>query len=54
MVSVLLGLVTVLFGSWGLFHWWGGVTGILKGLLPFSFICGGLIAILAGSSSFRK
>lgn len=54
MTSIFFGLLTVALASATIFHWWGDGWLILKGLLPFSFICGGLIAIIAGISSLKK
>lgn len=54
MLSILLGTVTVALGIYGLLHWSSHVLVFLKAIIPVSFICGGLIAILAGISSLRK
>lgn len=54
MIAIVLGLVSVILGSWGVYFWFENFIALLKGLLPFSFICGGIIAIVAGTSSLKK
>ncbi|MBI2118749.1 MAG: hypothetical protein HYT97_03875 [Elusimicrobia bacterium] len=54
MMSIVLGLCSLLLGSWGVYFWFGNFIFLLKGLLPISFVCAGIIAILAGISSLRK
>ncbi|MBI3012422.1 MAG: hypothetical protein HYY63_02235 [Elusimicrobia bacterium] len=54
MISILIGLLTVCLGAFGAAIWFPQLIFMLKGLLPISMVCGGLIAILAGISSLRK
>lgn len=54
MTTLILGLASVALGAFGLAQWLPEFLTFLKGLLPLSFICGGLIAVLAGISSLRK
>ena len=54
MISILLGLLTVALGGYGVYLWFGTLLTVLKGLLPISFVCGGIIAIIAGLSSLKK
>ena len=54
MMSVALGLAAVALGSYGVYYWSGDFAGLIKGLVPLSFACGGLVAIAAGISSLRK
>jgi hypothetical protein len=54
MMSIVLGLLSIALGVSGVWHWWGDCASVLRGLLPLSFVCGGLVAVLAGISSFRK
>ena len=54
MTSIILGLITVALGVFGVLHWMTDFLGVLKGLVPLSFICGGIVAIFAGISSLRN
>ena len=54
MMSLILGLLTAAIGGYGIYHWLGDSFILLKGLIPLSFICGGLLAVLAGISSLKK
>lgn len=63
MVSLIVGVVCVLFGLWGLVHSWewaGGARGIvmlgkaLVACLPFLLVVGGVIAGIAGVSSIKE
>lgn len=53
-MSIVLGMIAVALGSYGIYHWLGDFFIFLKGLLPFSFICGGLITIAAGIASLKS
>lgn len=54
MAAILVGVLTVALGVAGILRWPSDCLILLKGLLPVSFIGGGIIAILAGISSLRK
>lgn len=54
MLSIILGLLTVALGSYGVYYCRGDFFVAMKGLIPLSFVCGGIVAILAGISSLRK
>lgn len=54
MLSIILGLLTVGIGGYGIYIWFGDFLGVAKGILPLSFVCGGIISILAGISSLKK
>ena len=54
MLSLILGLLTIALGFYGVSHWTADFAAFLKGVVPVSLICGGLIAVLAGISSLRK
>ncbi len=53
-MAISLGLLATLFGLYGIFIWNKEFCFILKGLLPLSLLCAGIIAILAGIHSFKK
>ncbi len=54
MMSLVLGILTAALGIYGLSSWSGDFVIFLKGLVFFGLIFAGLIAFLAGLSSFRK
>ena len=51
MISVLLGLIFLGLGIFGLTQYWSEFLIFVKGFLPFSLAVSGIIAILAGVSS---
>jgi hypothetical protein len=51
MLAVLLGLMFVVAGAFGVFVWKVDFVVVLKGLLPFLFLVGGVISIVAGTTS---
>lgn len=53
MTAVLFGIAFVLFGLWGMNHWFSDLLLILRGLAPFSLFLGGVVALVVGLSSFR-
>ena len=53
MAAILIGVVFVLVGLWGVAHWVHDLVAVLKGLGPISMVLGGVIAIVAGISSLR-
>ena len=53
MMSLILGLLTVGIGAYGI-SLIGDPCVLFKSLIPLSFVCGGLLAVLAGISSLKK
>ena len=53
MMAVIVGLIFALLGLWGIIHWWGSFVEVLKGSVPVMFLCGGLLAIIAGITAIR-
>jgi hypothetical protein len=53
MLAVIVGLVFVALGLWGVIAWWTSFLVILKGLVPVMLACGGLLAVIAGVTSIR-
>ena len=51
-MSLVLGLLTVALGV-GIYSGLG-VPLLLKSILSLSFVCGGMVAVLAGLSSLKK
>ena len=54
MISLLVGLVTVAAGLWGIFFWSSDLLIVLKGALPVMILMGGLVAVVAGISALRR
>ena len=53
MLSAVVGLLVCALSIGGMFHWKGELLLVLKGLLPLSFLVGGLLAVIAGLSSLK-
>ncbi len=54
MVSVVVGVVLLALGIWGLSAWWWSVTEVLRGIVPILLIIFGPIALGAGISRMRE
>jgi hypothetical protein len=52
MLSIVIGLTAMGLSLWGLSCWWGDFLVVMRGLLPFCFLMGGLVAVVAGASTF--
>lgn len=53
MQFVVVGLLAIAFGLWGMTVWWWSVTELLRGLVPIVSILLGVIALAAGLSKVR-
>jgi hypothetical protein len=51
MIHLLVGLVALCLGAWGIISWWSHFGECLRGFVPIMFVLLGLAAIGAG---FRK
>ena len=54
MIHVILGLSTVILGSWILSRNWWAFLDLLRVMYPFLLVCLGVIMILAGLKGKRK
>ncbi|MBF0170021.1 MAG: hypothetical protein HQK87_02855 [Nitrospinae bacterium] len=54
MPNIIVGLVMVALGIWGLSVWWWSVAELLRGLAPIVLILVGLVAVGAGISLIRE
>jgi hypothetical protein len=52
MVSAVFGVILSALGLWGVFRWSAELVQFLKGMFPISLVFAGVIAIVAGISSF--
>ena len=53
MPSVIIGLLAIAFGLWGLTVWWWSVAEVLRGVVPIAGILIGILALSAGVSKVR-
>lgn len=53
MTAVLVGLVFIAGGLWGIARWFPDFMATLRGIGPVSILIGGVVAVIAGLSSFR-
>jgi hypothetical protein len=54
MLAVLLGLVFAVAGAFGVYFWKADLVIVFKGLLPFLFLVGGAISVVAGITSIAE
>lgn len=45
MLHVIVGLVLLVLGLFGIISWWGEFGAVLRGLIPFLLVIGGLVAV---------
>lgn len=53
MLAVIVGLIFMALGLWGVISWWPSFMIVLKGLVPIMIVCGGFLAVIAGVTSIR-
>ncbi len=54
MIAIIFGAAAIAAGVYGIHHWSGYLVVFLKGTVPVSILCAGVVAVLAGLSSLRK
>lgn len=54
MLAILIGLVFVGLGLWGIGVWFEDLLFLLKSIGPISFTLGGMVAIISGFGSLRS
>ncbi len=54
MPAVIIGLLAIAFGLWGMTVWWWSVAELLRGLVPVFLILLGIVALAAGVSKVRQ
>lgn len=52
-LCVIVGVVSILAGGWGVHRWWLLVLGMVKGGASLVLILGGVIAVVAGITEIR-
>jgi hypothetical protein len=45
---IIIGLISVILGVFGIISWWADFGLVLRGLIPFLLLIGGLVAIGSG------
>ncbi len=53
MPNIIIGLLALAFGLWGLSVWWWSVTELLRGLVPLLLLGVGFVALAAGISNVQ-
>lgn len=53
MTAIVVGVIFIVVGLWGVVHWASDLLAVLRGLGPVSVLLGGIVAVVAGISSFR-
>ncbi len=48
MKHIICGLISALFGVWGIIVWWYEFGAVMRGLIPFVLLAFGIIGIIAG------
>ena len=51
MIHLIVGVLSLVLGAWGMIVWWGHFGELLRGLIPMLLVLVGLAAVGAG---FRK
>lgn len=54
MLGILIGLIVGIVSFWGLMVWWQDFLVVFRGLMPISFLAGGIIAIIAGIAGWHE
>ena len=54
MLSVIVGLLALALGLWGLTAWWWSVTEFLRGSMPIVLVVFGLVALASGVQTVRQ
>lgn len=54
MPSIVVGLLAVAFGLWGMTVWWWSFAELMRGLVPVALILVGLVALASGVSKVRE
>ena len=53
MQHIIIGLILVIVGVFGIISWWADFGLVLRGLIPFLLLIGGLVAIGSGLARER-
>tara|TARA_Y100000031_G_C8018734_1_gene291489 strand:- start:149 stop:346 length:198 start_codon:yes stop_codon:yes gene_type:complete len=54
MPTVIIGLLAIAFGLWGLTVWWWSVVEVLRGVIPIVLLLVGMVALAAGVTQVRQ
>ena len=54
MPSIIVGLLALAFGIWGLTVWWWSVVELLRGLIPMVLLLIGILSLATGVSEVRQ
>ena len=54
MPTVIIALLAIAFGLWGLTVWWWSVVEVLRGVIPIVLLLVGMVALAAGVTQVRQ
>jgi len=54
MLAVIIGLIFMIAGAWGILAWHADFMAVLRGLVPFMLTVGGAISMIAGITSISE
>lgn len=52
-MAVLVGILFIILGLWGITHWFQDFLAVVRGFIPVSLVVGGIVALSAGVTTFR-
>jgi hypothetical protein len=53
MMAMVVGLIFILLGLWGIITWRDSFLMVLKGIVPLMLVCGGLLSLIAGVTAIK-
>ncbi len=54
MQHLVIGLVAIALGIWGLIAWWKSFGMVMRGVVPFCLVVFGLVAVMSGFRRFSS
>lgn len=54
MANIIIGLLCVAFGLWGMSVWWYSMAELLRGTVPLILLVFGVVALMAGVTGVRN
>ena len=54
MASIIVGLLALALGLWGLTVWWWSFAELMRGLTPIALLLLGIVALASGVSKVRE
>jgi len=54
MTAILIGIVFMVLGVWGVMTWFSDMLVVLRGVIPLSLLVGGAVGLITGIGSFQS